>query len=128
VDGCRAGSILSDVAPTWNWILVANVFLGISQGLTWSTTVIMKIDLVGSQRRGFAMGLNEFAGYGALAGAALLTGWIAAGQAATRPVLSGCRVRGNWPHALRVSRARNPRSCDIRGRRFRNAGSTPMSA
>jgi MFS family permease len=67
-------------APTWNWILVANAFLGISQGLTWSTTVIMKIDLVGGDRRGLAMGLNEFAGYGALAGAALLTGWIAAGQ------------------------------------------------
>jgi MFS family permease len=65
-------------APTWNWILVANAFLGISQGLTWSTTVIMKIDLVGGDRRGLAMGLNEFAGYGALAGAALLTGWIAA--------------------------------------------------
>jgi MFS family permease len=65
-------------APNWNWILVANAFLGVSQGLTWSTTVIMKIDLVGSDRRGFAMGLNEFAGYGALAGAALLTGWIAA--------------------------------------------------
>jgi MFS family permease len=65
-------------APTWNWILVANAFLGVSQGLTWSTTVIMKIDLVGSARRGLAMGLNEFAGYGALAAAALLTGWIAA--------------------------------------------------
>jgi MFS family permease len=67
-------------APTWNWILVANAFLGISQGLTWSTTVIMKIDLVGGNRRGLAMGLNEFAGYGALAVTALLTGWIAAGQ------------------------------------------------
>jgi MFS family permease len=67
-------------APTWNWILVANAFLGVSQGLTWSTTVIMKIDLVGSDRRGFAMGLNEFAGYAAVAAAALLTGWIAARQ------------------------------------------------
>ena len=67
-------------APTWNWILVANAFLGVSQGLSWSTTVIMKIDLVGSDRRGFAMGINEFAGYAALAGAALLTGWIAARQ------------------------------------------------
>jgi MFS family permease len=67
-------------APTWNWILVANAFLGVSQGLTWSTTVIMKIDLVSSDRRGFAMGLNEFAGYAAVAGAALLTGWIAARQ------------------------------------------------
>ena len=67
-------------APTWNWILVANALLGISQGLTWSTTVIMKIDLVGDERRGLAMGLNEFAGYVAVAGAALLTGWIAAHQ------------------------------------------------
>jgi MFS family permease len=65
-------------APSWTWILVANALLGISQGFTWSTTVIMKIDLVGHERRGLAMGLNEFAGYVALAGAALLTGWIAA--------------------------------------------------
>ena len=65
-------------APSWNWILVANALLGISQGFTWSTTVIMKIDLVGHERRGLAMGLNEFAGYVAVAGAALLTGWIAA--------------------------------------------------
>src|SRR5438128_3291491 len=65
-------------APNWNWVLVANAFLGLSQGLCWSTTVIMKIDLVGSERRGLAMGLNEFSGYVALAGAALGTGWIAA--------------------------------------------------
>jgi len=65
-------------APNWNWVLVANAFLGLSQGLCWSTTVIMKIDLVGSERRGLAMGLNEFAGYVAVAGAALGTGWIAA--------------------------------------------------
>jgi len=65
-------------APSWNWILVANALLGISQGFTWSTTVIMKIDLVGHERRGLAMGMNEFAGYVAVAGAALLTGWIAA--------------------------------------------------
>ncbi|CAN5181148.1 MFS transporter [soil metagenome] len=65
-------------APSWNWILAANVLLGASQGLTWSTTVIMKIDLVGGERRGFAMGLNEFAGYVAVAGSALLTGLLAA--------------------------------------------------
>jgi MFS family permease len=65
-------------APSWNWILMANALLGISQGFTWSTTVIMKIDLVGHERRGLAMGLNEFAGYVAVAGAALVTGWIAA--------------------------------------------------
>lgn len=65
-------------APSWSWILFANVLLGISQGLTWSTTVIMKIDLVGASRRGLAMGLNEFAGYVAVAGSALATGWVAA--------------------------------------------------
>lgn len=66
-------------APSWNWVLAANVLLGASQGLTWSTTVIMKIDLAGPARRGLAMGLNEFAGYFALAGAALATGYVAAG-------------------------------------------------
>jgi MFS family permease len=65
-------------APTWNWVLAANALLGVSQGLTWSTTVIMKIDLAGPHRRGLAMGLNEFAGYFAVAGSALLTGLIAA--------------------------------------------------
>jgi MFS family permease len=65
-------------APSWSWVLVANALLGISQGLCWSTTVIMKIDLAGSSRRGLAMGLNEFAGYFAVAGGALATGWIAA--------------------------------------------------
>jgi MFS family permease len=65
-------------APSWAWVLFANALLGISQGLTWSTTVIMKIDLAGPQRRGLAMGLNEFAGYFAVAGSALATGFIAA--------------------------------------------------
>jgi MFS family permease len=65
-------------APSWSWIIVANVLLGINQGLTWSTTVIMKIDLVGPHRRGLAMGLNEAAGYGAVAVTALATGFIAA--------------------------------------------------
>jgi MFS family permease len=65
-------------APSWNWVLLANLFLGISQGLTWSTTVIMKIDLAGPERRGLAMGLNEFAGYFAVAGSALATGYVAA--------------------------------------------------
>src|SRR5438128_8768362 len=64
-------------APSWAWVLLANALLGVSQGLTWSTTVIMKIDLAGPKSRGLAMGLNEFAGYLALAGAALLTGEVA---------------------------------------------------
>jgi MFS family permease len=71
-------------APSWTWVLVANAFLGISQGLTWSTTVIMKVDLAGPARRGLAMGLNEFAGYFAVAASALATGWIAA-QVGLRP-------------------------------------------
>jgi len=65
-------------APTWSWVLFANVLLGVSQGLTWSTTVIMKIDLAGPERRGLAMGLNEFAGYFAVALSALATGHVAA--------------------------------------------------
>jgi MFS family permease len=71
-------------APTWEWVVAANVLLGINQGLTWSTTVIMKIDLVGPARRGLAMGLNESAGYLAVAVTALLTGAIAA-EAGLRP-------------------------------------------
>src|SRR4029453_13886743 len=65
-------------APTWSWVLIANALLGVSQGLTWSTTVIMKIDLAGPERRGLAMGVNEFAGYVAVGLAALATGWVAA--------------------------------------------------
>jgi MFS family permease len=64
-------------APNWNWIIAANVLLGVNQGLAWSSTVIMKIDLVGEKQRGFAMGLNEFAGYVAVAVVAFLTGLIA---------------------------------------------------
>jgi MFS family permease len=64
-------------ADSWNWIVAANVLLGINQGLAWSSTVTMKIDLVGERQRGFAMGLNEFAGYIAVAAVALATAWTA---------------------------------------------------
>ena len=64
-------------APSWNWVILANVLLGIGQGLTWSITVVMKIDLVGEKNRGLAMGINEFAGYVAVGGVALLTGYLA---------------------------------------------------
>jgi MFS family permease len=64
-------------APTWGWVIFANVLLGVNQGLTWSTTIIMKIDLVGPAKRGLAMGLNEAAGYIAVAATALATGFIA---------------------------------------------------
>ena len=70
--------LLIILAPSWGWIVVANVLLGINQGLCWSTTVIMKIDLVGPARRGLAMGLNEFAGYVAVSLAALASGYLAA--------------------------------------------------
>ena len=64
-------------APGWGWVVAANVLLGVSQGLTWSTTVVMKIDLVGPARRGLAMGFNESSGYLAVAVTALLTGYLA---------------------------------------------------
>jgi MFS family permease len=70
--------LLIILAPTWNWVVFANVLLGINQGLCWSTTVIMKIDLVGPKQRGLAMGLNESAGYVAVSLAALLAGYLAA--------------------------------------------------
>src|SRR5215510_10259654 len=70
--------VLLIFAPNWGWVVAANVLLGVNQGLTWSTTVIMKIDLVGPARRGLAMGLNEAAGYGAVAITALATGYLAA--------------------------------------------------
>ena len=70
--------LLIAVAPSWAWIVAANIFLGVNQGLAWSMTVVMKIDLVGPERRGFALGLNEAAGYGGVALAAAASGWLAA--------------------------------------------------
>lgn len=72
-------------APTWGWIVFANVLLGINQGLCWSTTVVMKIDLVGPKQRGTAMGINEFAGYVAVSLSALATGYLAA-EYGLRPI------------------------------------------
>ena len=88
-------------APSWGWVVVANVLLGISQGLTWSTTVMMKIDLVGPARRGLAMGLNEAAGYGAVAVTALATGYLAEHLRA---------APGTVPARRRLRRPR-PRAC-----------------
>jgi MFS family permease len=78
--------LLIGVAPTWGWIVAANVFLGVNQGLTWSMTVVMKIDLVGPERRGLALGLNESAGYLGVAIAAAMSGWLAS-EFAARDVL-----------------------------------------
>ena len=64
-------------APDWNWIIFANILLGVNQGLAWSMTVNMKIDLVGKSQRGLALGLNEFAGYASVAAIGFLTGYLA---------------------------------------------------
>lgn len=64
-------------APSWGWVIVANAFLGVNQGLAWSAAVVMKVDLAGPARRGFALGINEAAGYGAVAITAAVTGLIA---------------------------------------------------
>jgi MFS family permease len=95
-------------APSWSWILFANVLLGVSQGLTWSMTVIMKIDLAGPRNRGLALGLNEFAGYFAVAASALATGWLAATYGLRpRALLPGCSLRRYRPRPLRAGRSRN---------------------
>src|SRR5919204_5103830 len=78
--------LLIEVAPSWAWVVAANVFLGVNQGLAWSMTVAMKVDLVGPERRGLALGLNESAGYVGVALAAMLSGWLAA-DFASRDVL-----------------------------------------
>jgi MFS family permease len=83
--------LLVAVAPSWSWIVTANLLLGINQGLTWSMTVVMKIDLVGPRRRGFALGLNEAAGYGGVAAAAALSGLLAS-EFAARDVLVAAAV------------------------------------
>jgi MFS family permease len=78
--------LLIGIAPSWGWIVAANAFLGVNQGLAWSMTVVMKIDLAGPERRGLALGLNESAGYGGVALAAAASGWLA-GEFVARDVL-----------------------------------------
>ena len=110
-------------APSWTWIIAANVLLGINQGLAWSMTVIMKIDLVGPKSRGLAVGLNEFAGYLAVGVTAFLTGYIAANTHALRPdpfylgiiyavmglVLSAFAV-GDTSEHVRLEASKHPRA------------------
>jgi MFS family permease len=108
-------------APTWGWVLAANALLGVSQGLTWSTTVIMKVDLAGPRRRGLAMGLNEFAGYLAVAVSAWATGviavehglrpapfWLGVGFSAAGLLLSAFVVKETLGHARAEARAGQP--------------------
>jgi MFS family permease len=80
------------LAPSWGWIVAANVLLGVNQGLAWSMTVVMKIDLVGPRRRGLALGLNESAGYLGVAAAALATGALAASYAPREVVWVGAAL------------------------------------
>ena len=108
-------------APNWDWVIAANVLLGVNQGLAWSTTVTMKIDLVGPVRRGLAIGLNEAAGYGALSLTALATGYLAAAYG-LRPApfllgaayiaaglgLSAAAVRETRDHVRREAAQRGP--------------------
>ena len=117
--------------PSWAWVVTANVFLGMSQGLTWSTTVIMKIDLVGPNRRGLAMGLNEFSGYVAVAGKRighrLDRGAVRPAAATVLPRHRVCRVR---TPALGISGAGDEASCSTRDEppARRDNGSTPLPA
>jgi MFS family permease len=115
--------IMLILAPSWSWVVAANVLLGINQGLTWSTTVVMKIDLVGPSQRGLAMGLNEAAGYGAVAVTSLTAGYLAE-QYGLRPapfllgiaytalalLLSGVLVRETRGHAHHEAARHTPRS------------------
>ena len=104
-------------APSWGWVIAANVLLGISQGLTWSTTVVMKIDLVGPARRGLAMGFNEAAGYAAVAVTALATGYLAESYG-LRPAPSSSVLRSqrsDW--GCRRSQSRRPRGTHVLRRR-----------
>jgi MFS family permease len=81
--------LLIAVAPNWGWVVAANALLGVNQGLAWSMTVVMKIDLVGPKRRGLALGLNEAAGYGGVALAAGVSGWLASEYAARDVLVAG---------------------------------------
>jgi len=106
------------LAPSWSWIVFANILLGINQGLAWSTAVIMKIDLVGPEKRGLAMGLNEFAGYLALAATALVTGYVAHAYG-LRPAPFylgiGCAAAGLAISLLLVRETRHHAELEARG-------------
>jgi MFS family permease len=119
--------LLIMLAPSWGWIVAANVLLGVNQGLCWSTTVIMKIDLVGPSRRGLAMGLNEFAGYVAVSLAALASGYLAATYALRpQPLYLGVvfAVAGLLLSALFVHDSRGHARAEAR--QLRGTGAPPQ--
>ena len=100
--------LLIGLAPSWGWVVAANVFLGVNQGLAWSMTVVMKIDLVGPKRRGLALGLNEAAGYGGVALAAAVSGLLAS-EFAPREILvvGGAAIAARRPAPDAVLRPRH---------------------
>ncbi|RVD24265.1 MFS transporter [Mesorhizobium sp. M4B.F.Ca.ET.017.02.2.1] len=113
-------------APSWGWVIAANALLGINQGLAWSMTVIMKVDLVGPKSRGLAVGLNEFAGYLAVGVTAFLTGYLASryglrpapiylgmGYAVIGAVLSILLVRDTRDHLRLEASAHKQQSAPI---------------
>jgi MFS family permease len=125
--------LLIAAAPRWGWVVAANILLGVNQGLAWSMTVVMKIDLVGPKRRGLALGLNEAAGYGGVALAAGLSGLLASQFAArdvvvvagaviavTALVLSVLFVRDTAPHVA-LEQARHHPAADTKPPRLREA-------
>ena len=123
-------------APSWGWIIAANALLGINQGLAWSMTVIMKIDLVGPKSRGLAVGLNEFAGYLAVGVTAFLTGYIASRiRASAGADLSRRCLRDLWAPLLSILLVRDTRDHvrlgdrgDIHGKRPRSASGKSSSS
>lgn len=114
-------------APSWGWIVAANVFLGLSQGFAWSMTVIMKVDLAGPKGRGLAVGLNEFAGYFAVGATAFLTGYLAS-RYGLRPVPIylgvGYAVIGTALSILVVRDTRKHVRAEVRAA---SAAATPLS-
>jgi MFS family permease len=125
--------LLIAAAPNWGWIVAANALLGVNQGLAWSMTVVMKIDLVGPKRRGLALGLNEAAGYGGVAVAAAASGWLAASFAPRDVLVAGgaaialvalvvsvALVRDTGAHVA-LEQARHHAAADTRPPRMRDA-------
>ncbi len=119
--------LLLAYGPSWGWIILANVLLGVNQGLAWSSTVVMKVDLAGSARRGLALGLNEAAGYFAVALSALATGLVAE-QAGLRPApfLIGlaCAIVGLGLSAALVRDTRRHVEAEAMAHDEANAGTT----
>jgi len=118
--------VMIGLAPSWSWIVAANVFLGVNQGLAWSMTVVMKIDLVGPARRGLALGLNEAAGYVGVAVLALATGALAATYAPRSVVWVGALIVAVIGLAVSVALVRDTAAHVRLEQRDHGSGGTPL--